>query len=105
MNSNNLHDKAVILRKLLEHYSLTDVDVERLHQSLVDLIAAAEAKKIKDPIEKDNIPGRFYFDEKGLSKYVDLENAYVDFKVEISGGYSNDAAKALALIRKFKGKK
>lgn len=88
MNQLLLVSSAEKLEKLLLKYSITDVEVRGLSDALSRLISDARTGKILVPMEWRDIPGRYNFTEGGLGKYSDLEAAYSEFKIEITGGES-----------------
>lgn len=86
MNKLELKRKAEKLRDLLSHYAVSDVDANSLLNGLPPFIRDALVGKIDTPLEWTDMPGAYFFNEGKLRKYSDLESAYVDFKIEITGG-------------------
>lgn len=83
-----LESSAKRLEEVISQYSFDDAEVKALSYALSKLIADARAGKIVCPVEWRDIPGTYSFTEGGLRKYSDLEKAYAEFKIEISGGES-----------------
>lgn len=102
MNKEKISAAAQQLQELLANYSKTDSDAKELAEAMTPLIEAAIAKNITIPMERSSIPGSFFFNERNLRSYPDLELAYVDFKIELTGGPSPTL---LALEKKFGAKK
>jgi hypothetical protein len=76
------------LEEVISKYSSADTEVRGPFESLSKLIADARAGKIVSPMEWRDVPGAYGFTEGGLQKYADLEIAYAEFKIEITGGES-----------------
>ncbi|MBC8999897.1 hypothetical protein IAI51_25555 [Pseudomonas sp. N40(2020)] len=83
-----LERSAKTLEEVVSQYLLDDAEVESLSYTLSKLIADARAGKIVSPVEWGDVPGAYSFTEGGLRKYSDLEKAYAEFKIEVSGGES-----------------
>lgn len=88
MNQLALTKSSATLARLLAKYAVTDIEAENLKSALSDTISSALSGKIDDPLEWNDIPGGYYFTEGNLSQYADLESAYAEFKIEITGGES-----------------
>lgn len=52
------------------------------------LLNAAKQQRIRTPMEWRDIPGSYLFTEEGLQQYADLEHAFAEFRIELSGGES-----------------
>lgn len=76
------------LEELLSRYSVADEEVRGLFDALSLLIAGARAGKVVSPVEWGSVPGAYNFTEGGLRRYSDLETAYAEFKIEVTGGES-----------------
>lgn len=101
MNKRLLKQKAEILNQLLQKYSLVNPDAESVLKSLQGLLAEAINCEISSPIEWRSIPGAYQFNEGSLRQYNDLEDAFAEFRIEVTGGESL----ALKMFRKAsKGK-
>ncbi|WP_426204244.1 hypothetical protein [Pseudomonas sp. TWP3-1] len=74
------------LEELLSRHSVADEEVKGLFDALSTLIADARAGKIFSPVEWGSVPGAYSFNEGGLRRYSDLETAYAEFKIEVTGG-------------------
>lgn len=88
MNKELLRIKAIDLELLLWSYSKKDHAAMELLKMLSELIKDSKLQKIEAPLEWRVIPGARLFSEDGLSKYSDLEKAFADFRIEITGGES-----------------
>lgn len=88
MNPLLLAKSAEKLEQILRHYLTFDREVLRLFDALSRLISDARTGRILGPMEWRDIPGGYDFTEGGLGKYSDLEAAYAEFKIEITGGES-----------------
>ncbi|MET3133317.1 hypothetical protein AAKU55_003607 [Oxalobacteraceae bacterium GrIS 1.11] len=86
MNKALLKKRAGELQANLASHAQSDQEAGNLLAALTDLIAAALAESLDVPVEWASVPGVVYFTEGSLAKYVDLETAYANFKIEISGG-------------------
>ena len=76
---------ALNLQGKLEEYA-DDENVAALAEELGPLLEQAVAGELVDLIEYDEVPGAEMFDEGVFEEYEDLEEAYADFQVEVSGG-------------------
>jgi hypothetical protein len=86
MNLDQIAIKAERLQSLIDQLSPQDIEVKHLGQGMTPLIDAALKREITQPMDWGDIPGRWLFDEAGLSQYRELEEAYADFKIELIGG-------------------
>ena len=75
-----------------------------LKNSMMPFIDDAKVGKITKPIVRNTISGRILFDERGLSEFRDLEDAYANFKFEITGGMTEDRKELLAIFEENKKK-
>lgn len=76
------------LEQLLRQYAAVDHEAKVLLDALSALINDARYGKIVSALEWSEVPGALSFTEGGLAKYGDLETAYAEFKIEITGGES-----------------
>lgn len=81
-----LKQKAETLEALLVKYGQQDADVRSLRGGLRQFLDKAKAQTIDTPLDTRLIPGRYLFDDRGLRKYGDLEQAYAEFRIEVAGG-------------------
>jgi hypothetical protein len=70
-------------------YALQNEAAAGLHVALGPLISDAHSGSLVQPIEWSAIPGGWLFAEGILRAYPDLENAYAEFKTEVTGGESD----------------
>jgi hypothetical protein len=102
MNTAKINATAQLLKEILTKHSQTDSDAKDLLEALTPLIDAAANGDINSPMDRSSIPGSYFFNERNLRSYPDLEIAYVDFKIELTGGPSPALQ---ALEKKFGAKK
>lgn len=82
MDKKNVSQLACALENVAQQYSATDLEVKKLLESLADLIEKAKDGLITKPV--DHVPGEYWFQERELSKYPDLESAYSKFKIAVT---------------------
>jgi hypothetical protein len=63
----------------------------------------AERDQIRTPLEWRDIPGRFLFTEDGLQQYAELELAFAEFKIELTGGESPTLLRLKAQMARSSG--
>lgn len=80
MNKKKVKQLAKELESVAIKYS-SDDDVAGLLEQLEELLSKAKAGSISGVI--DHVPGGYYFTDRGLSKYSDLEVAYSKFKLTL----------------------
>jgi len=103
MNQALITQYAKRLEALLEQYAREDPEARLLAGSLEALIARAKAGGIDSPVAWNDIPGEYWFAERSLSQYEDLENAYTKFKMEISGQADDpQTQRILGMIKKMR---
>jgi len=78
--------KAIELERLLAKYEKQELEVTRLTRDLSIFIEKAKSLNINESIEWKDIPGSRYFTEGNLRVFPDLEKAFADFRIELSGG-------------------
>lgn len=88
MDAAKARASAEKLSSLLAHYSATDEEARKLQGALTPLLKDVQGGLIVSPLEWRDIPGAYYFNEGSLRKYADLESAYADLKIELTGGES-----------------
>lgn len=88
MNIAELKKSAEALKQVLAKYAPLDPEAKYLQDSLSSVIDEVLADKITAPIAWASVPGGYYFNEGSLRKYDDLETAFAEFKIELSGGES-----------------
>ena len=101
MNSNLVKKYAEVLEKQLSKYSKMDSEAQKLSASLDELISKAKNRQIYSPIEYQKVPGGYWFNEGNLRKYPELEEAYSEFKLEVTGGETDEAKDLLKIIAGF----
>jgi len=77
------------LRSLLKKYSHENSNAALALGTLNELLDLAESKQITTPLKWGDVPCRYLFSEAGLGQYRDLEEAYANFKVEVTGGHNS----------------
>ncbi len=75
---------ALALQEKLELYSDNE-DVVELTEELQPLLEQAIAGQLVDPVDIDDMPGLMMFDDGVFEDYEDLEDAYGDFQVAVTG--------------------
>lgn len=86
MNTTKLRNTALHLQDKLEEYSKLDPEVTALYSDLKPLLELAKAGNLSEPIQVGALPGSYRFTEKNLQQYGELEDAYADFSIEVTGG-------------------
>jgi hypothetical protein len=88
MDIGNLKEKTLKLRSAIDALKANDPAVAKLDLELAPLMDQAERGQIRTPLEWRDIPGRYLFTEDGLQQYAELELAFAEFKIELTGGES-----------------
>jgi hypothetical protein len=88
MDIEKLKETALKLRSAIDALKAMDPAIAKLDQELAPLMDRAERDQIRTPLEWRDIPGRFLFTEDGLQQYAELELAFAEFKIELTGGES-----------------
>ncbi|MGE7989481.1 hypothetical protein ACQKPE_00205 [Pseudomonas sp. NPDC089554] len=83
-----LRQKSIALRVIIDRLKSCDPAAMKLSTALNPLLYAAEQQRIRTPVEWRDIPGRYLFTEAGLQQYADLEHAFAEFRIELTGGES-----------------
>ena len=86
MSQENLKTSAQQLNMQLARYGAVDLQVGKLAGALEELISAAIAGEITEPVDPSLIPGDYFFSHCDLSEYTPLETAYEKFKLELTAG-------------------
>jgi hypothetical protein len=104
MNLKEIKKCAENLELLLMKYSKNDQEAIFLYDTLKKLISKAKQGSITQPIKYSDVPGDFYFTERNLRQYPDLESAYAKFKIEITGGKTDKIKALLKTIEGYQAK-
>ena len=88
MNIEKLKEKTLKLRSAIDALKAKDPAVTQLDLELAPLMDRAERSQIRTPLEWRDIPGRYLFTEHGLQQFAELELAFAEFKIELTGGES-----------------
>lgn len=88
MNKEILKKKAEDLMRLLQKYSLVNPEAASVLMGLQGLLTEAMNHEISTPIEWRSIPGSYQFNEGSLHQYKELEDAFAEFRIEVTGGES-----------------
>lgn len=93
-----LKTKAIKFESLLLNYSKSK---DEAHELFIVLSVNRGFKiDVKTPLEWRDIRGSIFFSEGDLAKFFDLEQAFAEFRIELTGG------EPLALSRlRYKGGK
>jgi hypothetical protein len=86
MNIELLKEKTLTLRATLNALKDKDLAAAALAADLEPLMFLAERGQIPTPMEWRDIPGRYLFTEQGLQQYTELEQAFAEFRIELTGG-------------------
>lgn len=86
MNQELLRQRAEELNLLLSHYAQVNEDAKALLNALSAYIQNALSGMVLSPVEWKSIPGDRMFDEGKFRELPQLERAFSDFKVEMTGG-------------------
>ncbi|MBA5607392.1 hypothetical protein H3H36_18710 [Duganella sp. FT3S] len=81
-----LKKKAEKLARELFIHAKHDNQVKCLLGGLLPFIEDAIAERVDEPLRWADMPGAYFFNEGHLRKYSDLESAYAEFKLEMTGG-------------------
>ena len=80
MDQQKIRQLAVEFETVASKYGY-DPSVDMLMKSMEEIVENAKSGSITDVIEY--VPGSYYFQEKGLSKYSDLESSYSKLKLAL----------------------
>lgn len=86
MNQSKIREAAENLDGLLQKYERIDQEVRALRGAVSALISDALLGNVTRQLNVNSIPGSFFFNEGHLRKYSDIEEAFVKFKIELTGG-------------------
>jgi hypothetical protein len=86
MDITKLRHTALNLQNQLDKYSKLDAEAAALYSDLKPLLELAKSRNLSEPIQVGALPGRYRFTEKNLQQYGELEDAYADFSIEVTGG-------------------
>ena len=72
--------------------------VQELYQSLLPMIDAAKSEKVFEPVTRQDIPGGYLFGDGVYDQFnnPDVGEAYVQFKIEMMGGRTEQDKRILA---------
>ncbi|WBM35128.1 MULTISPECIES: hypothetical protein [Pseudomonas] len=98
MNTEKLKQESVKLRLLIDSLKAQDPAAMKLCVELEPLLHAAEQQLIHCAMEWRDIPGHSLFTEEGLQQYADLEHAFAEFRIELTGGESATLARLKACM-------
>ncbi|WP_150764568.1 hypothetical protein [Pseudomonas fluorescens] len=102
MKIENLKEKALKLRAAIDALKAQDPAAAKLAVELEPLLVLAETGQIRTPMEWRDIPGRYLFTEEGLQQYAALEQAFAEFKIELTGGESQTLRRLKAQMEEKK---
>ncbi|MGB5955900.1 hypothetical protein [Pseudomonas sp.] len=88
MNTETLKQKSLKLRVVIDSLKDQVSEAMQLSIELEPLLKAADQKLVSMPMEWRDIPGRYLFTEGGLQQYAELEHAFAEFRIELTGGES-----------------
>ncbi|MNM46965.1 hypothetical protein D3C81_579220 [compost metagenome] len=96
MNTEALKQKSLKLRMIIDSLKAKGPAAMKLSVELEPLLNAADQQLIRSPMKWRDIPGRYLFTEEGLQQYADLEHAFAEFRIELTGGESPTLARLKA---------
>lgn len=78
--------------------------VRSLHRSLSPLIDAAKANAIESIVEMNDVPGAYNFGDRLYSQFSepDVDDAYVQFCVELEGGLTDQENRQIAEMEDYR---
>ena len=87
INPIKLKTVAEHLEWVLKKYPEND-DVQNLLRALTPMIEDAKAARIVEPVDMMDVPGAWNFSDGRYIPYKDpnVDNAYVEFSIEVRGG-------------------
>jgi hypothetical protein len=85
MDITKLRNTALNLQDKLDKYSKLDLEAAALYSDLKPLLELAKSGNLSEPIRVGALPGSYRFAEN-LQQYGELEDAYADFSIEVTGG-------------------
>ncbi len=88
MNPKTLKEKSLSLRAEIDTLVATVPAAATMRQALASLMTQAEQGHVHAPMAWRDIPGWYLFTEAGLQQYSDLERAFGEFRIELTGGVS-----------------
>ncbi len=89
MNKTELRRAAKSLEEELDKERSLPSGLKHLRKSLKPVIGKAVRMEINSPVEESSIPGAYQFNEGIMRDFPDLEEAYVEFRIQLSGGVSS----------------
>lgn len=97
VDSAKLKAAAEHLEWVLKQYPDSD-DVQGLLHSLTPLIEDAKAGRVQVPIERRDVPGAWNFGDGRYIPFKDpnVDDAYVEFSVELRGGRTEQDIQRIA---------
>jgi len=94
-----LKRKAEALLVALTQRASSDSGVHALLVALSPLLDSVLKGDVDSPVEWRDVPGERQFIDGSLGELGDIEKAYAQFKIEVTGG----ASPALKMIRQSRG--
>lgn len=86
MNTETLTQQPLKLRLIIDSLKAKAPAPLKLGIELEPLLNATDRELIHTPMEWRDIPGRYLFTEEGLQQYTELEHAFAEFRIELTGG-------------------
>lgn len=103
INQETLKDSAELLELALSKH-IEDEQAKILLQELTPLLSRAKEKLISNPIDRMNVPGAYHFSDGSYRNLINpnVEQAYVNFVTELTGGISEDEKEIMRYIEEYK---
>jgi len=87
MNKIDLKKAAENLEKQFMEGDLPS-SIKNLEEPLNPIIQKSKAMEVGSPVDENSIPGAYHFGEGLMRGCPDFEEAYVEFRIQVSGGVS-----------------
>ncbi|TWB51049.1 hypothetical protein [Nitrospirillum viridazoti] len=102
MDQERLKQSALELEDTSRRYAETDPEAKLFAGAVEGIIADVKAGKILAPMDRMTGLYKVYFFEGTLQKYRDLETAFANFDMELSGGETPEVRAILDKIAAIK---
>lgn len=83
-----------------QKYQHTNEILAIVYESIESLLKATSRLEVDSYINRDDVPGRYYWVDRGMGWPTELSILYSDFRIEISGGLGKKAEDFLARMDK-----
>ncbi len=90
MNRIELRKAAENLEDILKNEETIPPSLKRLVDALRPIINRAKSMEISAPIDENEIPGFYQYNEGMMRDFRKFEHAYAEFRIQLSGGLSSN---------------